>query len=240
MDEKFHMEQYDSSEWDKITQMKLLVNPISSMCYYPFMLSISSICVSFILVVHMVNCIHVVKLIHKHNAILSSTVSFINMSNCMWYRFHPLSLSMPWIIHPTNFYHKFIQHLRFIDFIHIWSVHLCGDLPWWNNVRFYLKYVRLWDCLLHASLFSNLIYSTTFLPFIFLPASLPFLSLWLPMNHLPGQYPTLSFPFWSLPCTCCPLFLPPHTPTHLRVGTLQAVQRVCCLLGWHGKLCSTK
>jgi hypothetical protein len=24
------------------------------------------------------------------------------------------------------------------------------------------------------------------------------------------------------------------------VGTLQAVQRVCCLLGWHGKLCSTK
>jgi hypothetical protein len=74
-------------------------------------------------------------------------VSFINMTNCMWYRFHPLSLSMPCTIHPTNFITNLSSiwgSLMSSHFIHIRSVHLCGDLPWWNNVRFYLKYVRLW------------------------------------------------------------------------------------------------
>jgi hypothetical protein len=128
--------------------------------------------------------------------------------------FHPLSWSMPCTIHPTNFITNLSNiwgSLMWSHFIHIWSLHLCGDLPWWNNVRFYSKYVRLWDCLLHASLFSNVICSTT-LSSIYFPS--PFLSLWLPINnHLPGQYPKLFFSLLvSAQYLLPPLSFPPPPP----------------------------
>jgi hypothetical protein len=139
-------------------------------------------------------------------------------------------------------YHKFIQHLRFIDVNHISSTY--GQCIFVVTFLDETMLDSIWNMLDCEIVFCMHLCSQIWFdqqPFFHLFSFLPlshfslFESLWI---IFPGSTLHFFFPSGLCPVPAAPSLFPP--PPHLRVGTLQAVQRVCCLLGWHGKLCSTK